>query len=109
MGSEASTGDPQAVQDRLRVLQGLHVLSASQQAQDLVDALLAQGAVPPTEPEDATHIALAVVNGIEYIVTWNFKHIANAAMRSKINKVCTVAGYIPATICTPEELSESQP
>src|SRR5450755_911096 len=58
---EASTGDPQAVQDRLAVLQGLPVLTASQQAQDLVDALVAQGAVPPTEPEDAMHIAIATV------------------------------------------------
>jgi hypothetical protein len=105
---EASTGDPQAVQDRLAVLQGLPVLTASQQAQDLVDALVAQGAVPPTEPEDAMHIAIATVNGIEYLVTWNFKHIANPAMRLRINNVCTAAGYVPTTICTPEELSEAQ-
>ncbi len=65
--------------------------------------------MPITEPEDAAHIALAVVNGIEYLVTWNFKHIANPAMRSKINKVCTAAGYVPVTICTPEELSEATP
>jgi hypothetical protein len=105
--SEASAGDPQAVQDRLAVLQGLPLLAASQPAQDLVDALLAQGAVPRTEPVDAAHIALAVVNGIEYLVTWNFKHIANATMRLKINDVCLAAGYTPTTICTPEELNEA--
>ena len=65
--------------------------------------------MPPTEPEDAMHIALAAVNGIEYLVTWNFKHIANAAMRLKINNVCTAAGYVPTTICTPEDLSEAPP
>ena len=107
--SESSAGDPQAVKDRLAVLQGLPLLSASQEAQDLVDALLAQGAVPLTEPEDAMHIALAAVNGIEYLVTWNFKHIANAAMRLTINKVCTAAGYDPVTICTPAELTEVKP
>jgi hypothetical protein len=106
---EAGTGDPQAVQDRLAALKGLPILPPSQEAQDLADALLAQGAVPITEPEDAAHIALAVVNGIEYLVTWNFKHIANPAMRLKINNVCTAAGYVPVTICTPEELSEAQP
>ena len=105
---EASTGDPQAVQDRLVVLQGLPILPASHEAQDLVDGLVAQGAVPITEPEDAAHIAFAVVNGIEYLVTWNFKHIANAAMRLRINSVCIAAGYVPVTICTPEELSEAQ-
>ena len=92
---EAGTGDPQAVKDRLAALNGLPILPAARAAQDLVDALLAQAAVPSTEPEDAAHIALAVVNGIEYLVTWNFKHIANATMRLKINKVCSAAGYVP--------------
>ena len=63
-------------------------------------------AVPNTEPEDAPHIAIAVVNGIEYLVTWNFKHIANATMRSKIERVCAREGYVPSTICSPEELLE---
>ena len=58
------------------------------------------------EPEDALHIALAVVNGMEYLVTWNFKHIANAAIRSRIHGVCIAEGYNPSTICTPEELLE---
>jgi len=105
---EAGTGDPHAVKDRLAVLAGLPVLPPSQEGQDLVDALLAQGAVPISEPEDAMHIALTVVNGIEYLATWNFKHIANASLRRKINDVCTAAGYVPTTICSPEELSESE-
>jgi hypothetical protein len=107
--SEASAGDLQAVQDRLNVLQPLPMLSVVQEAEDLASALLAQGAVPIGEPEDALHIVLAVVNGIEYLVTWNFKHIANATMRLKINNVCTAADFVPATICTPEELTEAQP
>ena len=106
---EASAGDAQAVQDRLAVLKGLPILSATKKAQDLVDALLAQAAVPPSEPEDAMHIAIAAVNGIEYLVTWNFKHIANATMRLKINDVCVATGYVPVTICTPEEPSEAKP
>jgi predicted nucleic acid-binding protein len=89
---EASAGDAQAIQDRLAAIQGLPILPPSQEAQDLVDALLAQAAVPTTEPEDAAHIALAAVNGIEYLVTWNFKHIANASVRKQINSVCAGAG-----------------
>ncbi len=106
---EASVGDAQAVQDRLAAIQGLPILAPSQDAQDLVSELLAQGAVPTTEPEDAAHIALAAVNGIEYLATWNFKHIANASMRKQINSVCAAAGYVAPTICSPEELSEAQP
>ncbi len=101
---ESCAGDSQAVRDRLEILKDLPVLAVSQRAEDLSRALLAGGAVPSTEPEDSLHIALAVVNGIEYLVTWNFKHIANAVMRSKINNVCFSEGYNPCTICTPEEL-----
>lgn len=104
---EAGTGNPQAVQDRLAVLQSLPRLAITQEAEDLAKALLLQGAVPTTEPEDALHIALAAVNGIEYLVTWNFKHIANATMRLKISAVCVAAGYGPSTICSPEELAEA--
>ena len=103
---EASAGDPEAIRDRLEALKDLPVLAVTQRAADLARALVAGGAVPSTEPEDALHIALAVVNGIEYLVTWNFKHIANAAMRSKIHGVCIAEGYDPCTICTPEELLE---
>ena len=103
---EASAGDPQAIRDRLEALADLPVLPVSQRAKDFARALVAGGAVPATEQEDAIHIAVAVVNGIEYLVTWNFKHIANAAMRSKIHGVCIAEGFDPCTICTPEELWE---
>jgi predicted nucleic acid-binding protein len=106
---EASTGDPQAVQDRLAVLQAMSRLAITHEAEDLAKALMSQGAVPTKEPEDALHIALAAVNGIEYLVTWNFKHIANPAMRLKITDVCVAKGYGRSTICTPEDLIEAQP
>jgi len=105
---EASVGDPQAIHDRLEALEGLPVLAIGQPAVELSRVLVERGAVPPTEPEDSLHIALAVVNGIEYLVTWNFKHIANAAMRSRIHSVCIAEGYDPSTICTPEELLEPE-
>jgi len=105
---EASAGDPQATGDRLEALKDLPVLAVGQRAEDFARALVAGGAVPSTEAEDALHIALAVVNGIEYLVTWNFKHIANAAMRSRIHSVCIAEGYDPSTICTPEELLEPE-
>ena len=104
---EASAGDPQTVQDRLAVLHGLPVLPASQEAQDLVDALVALGALSSTDREGAAHIAFAVVNRIQFLVTWNFKHIASAALRLKINNVCTLAGYVPSIICTPEQIGVS--
>jgi len=51
-------------------------------------------------------VAVAVVNGIEYLLTWNYKHLANAGMRSKIETTCRELGYEAVIICTPEELME---
>ena len=47
--------------------------------------------------DDAAHIAIAVTNGVDFLVTWNFRHIANATMRVRIEQVCRQAGYEPAT------------
>lgn len=107
--SEASVGDVDAIQDRLAALQSLPLLTVDKSAESLAKKLMKKGAVPTSEPEDALHIALAAVNGIEYLVTWNFKHIANPTMRLIINNVCTGANYDPPTICTPEELGEVEP
>ena len=56
--------------------------------------------------EDALHIAIAVTNGVEYLLTWNCPHLANAAMRREIERICRARGYEPVMICTPEELLE---
>jgi len=65
--------------------------------------LIAGHAVPESNSEDALHIAFAVVDGIQYFVSRNFRHIVNAALRSTIERICRDAGYVPPTICTPEE------
>ncbi|MCP4146780.1 MAG: type II toxin-antitoxin system VapC family toxin [bacterium] len=72
----------------------------------LAEILIKKGAVPQKAAEDALHISVAVVNGIDYLISWNCKHIANARMRNKINQVCLSCGYEPIIICTPEELLE---
>lgn len=55
--------------------------------------------------EDALYIAIATTaSGVEYLVSWNFRHIVNATMRPRINPVCHRANYEPIIICTPEEL-----
>jgi hypothetical protein len=80
------------------------VLSVTKQAEELAKALITQKAVPPRYPEDALHIALASVNALEYLVTWNFKHIANAELRKKIGSVCVAEGFAASILCSPEEL-----
>jgi len=101
---EASAGNTIAARERLDVLDALTRLEITEEAQALAQKLVQEEAVPTRFGADALHIAVAVVNGIEYLLTWNCTHLANATMRPKIEGVCRSAGYEPAIICTPEEL-----
>ncbi|NQV25086.1 MAG: type II toxin-antitoxin system VapC family toxin [Rhodopirellula sp.] len=103
---EAGAGDPAAAKDRLAALGSVTLLDATEEAAELAEQLLASGAIPAKAAEDAGHIAIAVTNGVEYLVTWNCRHIANATMRSHIERICRNAGYEPTIICTPDELME---
>ena len=76
-------------------------------AEELARRLVDLGAVPREAAADAAHIAIAAANGVDYLVTWNFRHIANAAMRVRIEGACREAGYGPPVICTPNELMEA--
>ncbi len=73
----------------------------------LAEQLINTNALPQEAVEDALHIAVATVNGVDYLLTWNFKHIANATMRGRIEQVCRDVGYEPPIICSPQELMES--
>ena len=101
---ECSEGDPSAAAERLEVVKDLDLLQSTDEVDDLADALIAEKAVPASEPRDAFHIAIAAVNGVDYLLTWNYKHIANATLRSRIEQVCRDAGFEPPIICTPDEL-----
>lgn len=93
---------------RLQILEGLPLLELNEAAAALARALLDQGAVPAKAIGDAFHIAGAAVHGMDYLLTWNMKHLANAVMRTAITTVCLGQGqgYEPPVICTPEELLE---
>lgn len=82
------------------------LLAATELALVLARSLVGAGAVPEEAAEDALHIAIAVANGVDYLLTWNCRHLANAAMRQRIENVCEAQGYRPVVICTPEELME---
>ena len=103
---ECSAGADNAALERLTVIDSLEFVSASAEADKLAAALIAGHAIPKTEPRDAAHISLAAIHGIEYLVTWNFKHIANAMTRIAIESICRETGHEPPIICTPDELSE---
>ena len=92
---------------RLTALEAVAILDATADSEALTRRRLELGALPRQAANDAAHIAIAVTNGATYLVTWNFRHIANAALRTRIERVCRQEGYEPPAICTPNELMEA--
>lgn len=105
---ESGRGDMPAAQRRLDILKGLELLEITPEATTLARALVENGVVPDTSLEDALHVAVAVVNGCKYLMTWNYRHLAGAGVRARIETFCRDKGYEPAIICTPEELWEDE-
>jgi hypothetical protein len=103
---EASMGDPEAVQRRLKILDSVTFLDIDDETKSLANQLIKAGVMPSEYPEDALHISIAVVNGVEYLLTWNYKHMVSAKIRSSVEGLCRQIGYEPTLICTPEELME---
>ncbi len=101
---EAAAGNPEAAAQRLAVLRDLPLLDTTGEALDLAGALLASAALPETAERDALHVGVAAVHGMDFLLTWNCRHLANAVLRDKIEEVCENAGLRPPKICTPEEL-----
>lgn len=102
--NEASQGDAIAAQQRLKVLADLPVLDVPLEAITLVENLIDAGAIPKDSRPDAQHIAIATVNSVEYLASWNYKHILNETKRNLINEVCRTSGFQPTHLCTPAEL-----
>ncbi len=101
---EAKKGDPTAAEQRLAVTEDLALLDLSEQAESFANLLLSHQAVPKKAVEDAAHIAVACVGNIDYLLTWNCKHIANAQCFKAIEELCSEQGYVSPVICTPAEL-----
>jgi predicted nucleic acid-binding protein len=105
---EARAGHPEAAQKRLAVLAGIRLLEATPAVESLATALLAGGAVPAKARLDALHIAVASVHGMNYLLTWNFRHIANAERWVVIEAACQSMGLAMPRICSPLELTKQE-
>ena len=79
-------------------------LAVDDRVNRLAIKLIGPGAIPATATEDAVHLAICAVHSVPYLLTWNFRHLANATIRLKLDYLCTDAGYRLPQICTPEEL-----
>jgi len=103
---EARRGDPVASATREDAVKNLAILSTSSKAVDLAEGILAEGSFPREAAADALHIAIAAVHGMDYLLTWNCKHLANATHRNRVENFVEGAGFACPIICTPEELME---
>lgn len=100
---EVSRGDQAAADLRLAALDGVPELEITRDVLELADRLTSEHALPAKAQVDAMHVAVAAVHGVEFLVTWNCRHIANAMRRGDIERTCEASGFAAPIICTPEE------
>ncbi len=101
---ETSQGDAQIASQRLAIIRDLALLDLNQSAIDLAEQLLGRSNLPAKADVDAIHIAAATVHGMDYLLTWNCKHIANAQIQRKLAEISLDFGYELPILCTPYEM-----
>jgi hypothetical protein len=107
VAQEINVGDAEAISKRQQARADCIYLDITPEAVNLAEKLIERNAIPRPAAEDGLHIAIATVSGLDYLLTWNFKHIANAALRANVELVCRLNGYEPPVICSPMELMEA--
>jgi predicted nucleic acid-binding protein len=103
---EARKGDPEQAKMRLAAIEGFPMLDIDEDARFLAERIIAGRGIPADYPEDALHIAVAAVNGMDVVVTWNFAHLNNPFTRRAIRRIVEREGYSCPEICSPQELLE---
>jgi hypothetical protein len=101
---EAADGDPALAAQRLELLDGIPLLPLDPAIGTIANEIISRAILPPTAAIDALHIALVAHHEIQYLLTWNCKHIANAKILPRIHHTLADLGYPIPIICTPEEM-----
>jgi len=101
---EVARGDVEIAAQRMEILNGLQLVELNQAVQNLSAQFLKRSNLPQKASDDAVHIAAATVHGLDYLLTWNCKHIANAQIQRKLAEISLDFGYQLPIICTPYEL-----
>ena len=101
---EAVSGDSDAAKRRLAFLADLPLLDVTDDVNIVAKAIMDSGLLPKKATRDAIHIAVASVHGIDFLLTWNCRHIANAAIMKELHRILANFDFEIPTICTPEEL-----
>lgn len=101
---EARSGDESASRKRLEIIRIFPRLELTSKIENLARKFISDGIYPSKALRDAFHVAIATFHGMDYPLTWNCKHIANASLRRRIEVICHNEGYEIPVICTPQEL-----
>ncbi len=101
---EVSRGNAEFAAARLAAIRGIPVLRDSSAAAALTKRLLADAIIPPVAADDAAHLGLAAANGMDYLLTWNCRHLNNPALRRRIEQACAACELTCPVICSPTEL-----
>ena len=108
VSQEVRRGDSEAAQRRIEALRDIPELVADSRAVALAIKIIDGKAVPKEYPDGALHIATAALNAMDYLVSWNFKHITNGQTIPIIERICMESGYVCPRICTPQMLMEGE-
>ena len=103
---EVERGDSRMALARVAIARELRIAEVTRETIDLAAALVAGAGVPRKANEDALHIATAATNGLDYLLTWNCTHIANAVTIPRVNAICRSLGFEPPLIYTPQEFMQ---
>jgi hypothetical protein len=103
---EAGGGELDAAERRLAILDGMPLLDLTRDVEDVAIEIMASGLLPQRAADDSLHIAVATVHQMDFLLTWNCKHIANAVIMKELRQLVGQQGYELPTIATPEELLE---
>lgn len=106
---EAERGDAEAARLRIAVLDECKVLAATDEAQLLTKRILATGLIPSRAATDAAHIGLAAAHGMDFLLTWNCRHIHNSLIERRLAGICQAIGLSLPVLCTPLELMSNYP
>ncbi len=105
---EVREGTPELAASRLKYLETVTFLAVTGEAEALKEKLLAAAVLPRKAELDALHIAVAAVHGLDYLLSWNLRHIANAVTLPRVYDICRREGFEPPFVCTPPELMEGR-
>jgi hypothetical protein len=101
---EAARGDIDAAHKRLEALADILPLKMTPKVMDVAKIFLDEGILPPNAIGDAVHIAIPIIHELDYLLTWNCRHIDNAETKPLLRNICIVRGWNYPEICTPQEL-----